>query len=128
MSRDQQNGTKSRESDEIQQLRQRVKDLEQKLAAGQTRSAGLSDHLDVEAVELPADYKGHLPRLLHVSLRPDLRRVVIALHRHLTETHAQIQHPRYHDQTRHVDDMAHVLVWILERVRLTGKAEPSCQA
>lgn len=76
-----------------------------------------------DRLELPVDYKGHLCRRVQVSLRPDLRRRVMGLYEYLRATHATIRHPRYHDQTKHVDDVAQAIVWVLERVQLLGETK-----
>ncbi len=100
----------------------RIAELEEQLKScrGMTERLGSTTHLEVDADELPVDYKGHIPRRVEVSLRPDLRRKLVALHQHLRSQHAVIRHPRYHEQTKHVDDLSHVVVWVLERVVLRG--------
>lgn len=125
MSQQAQNRTaiKRTEAEEIQSLRQQVRDLEQKLAAARNPSAERCDRITVAADELPVDFHGFMPRRVEVSLRPELRRKIVALHRHLKAQNTTIRHPRYHDQTRHVDDLAHVMVWLIERVELVGHAD-----
>lgn len=98
----------------------RIRELESQVEALRGELAARRDCLQVPGLELPVDYKGHLCRRVQVSLRPDLRRRVMALYFHLRETHATIRHPRYHEQTKHVDDVAQAIVWVLERVELVA--------
>lgn len=109
----------------IAQLERQVRELRernQELLAERAAGANSRGRLVVSTSELPADYKGHLPRRLVVSLRPDLRRRVIALFHHLQAVHATTQHPRYHAEAVHVDSPAHVVIWLLERVALVNDA------
>jgi len=104
-------------------LVEQVEMLRGRLAGGAesaARSGGGSERLAVPAAELPADYHGHMPRQVLVSLRPELRRRLMSLFVHLRAEHATTRHPRYHDETKHIDNPSHVITWLLERVTLTG--------
>jgi len=128
------NGTGDGPLSRIRELENRVAELLEQNQALRSRAdsadsaAGGAERtplgrLLVAADELPVDYKGHMPRHLVVSLRPELRRRVMGLFAHLKDHHATIRHPRYHDEVRHVDDPSHVISWLLERVTLVG-AQP----
>lgn len=105
----------------IRELEAQVERLSKELSRARNSAALVQGRLVVAADELPVDYHGHLPRQVALSLRPDLRRLVMGLYQHLRATHATIRHPRYHEQTKHVDDLAQAIVWVLERVTLAGK-------
>jgi len=115
--------TRRRGDAEMEALRREIDGLRAQVAAAQARAAAGGDLLSIPAAELPADYHGHMPRQVLVSLRPELRRRVMSLYLHLKAEHATTRHPRYHDQTKHVDNPSHVITWLLERVRLVGESD-----
>ena len=90
--------------------------LKKKIQAMEKRGDGWS----LPFAELPADYAGHLPRRVEVSLVPRLRRKVQAIRAGLREANETIPHPRDPDARKPVYEAAHTLQWLLEKVELTG--------